>query len=186
MNNDYSGNRRLSCARLLAVMAAIAVLAAVTACGGRASSSGSASGESANQKMLAYSECMRKNGVPDFPDPNASGNIQVAPGNPNDPINSPQEQVANNICRHLEPGGGVSNPAAQQQTVNQLLKMAQCMRKNGMPNFPDPQVTNVNGGENITLPLSSAGITNFNSPQFQHAERACKSLIPPGTFPSPS
>jgi hypothetical protein len=165
-------------------MTAAAVLAA--ACGGSASSSVSAAGGSGTQKMLAYSECMRSHGVPDFPDPNASGNIQVTPGSPSDPINSPQEQVANNICRHLEPGGGETNPAAAQQALSQDLKIASCMRKNGMPNFPDPTVTNVNGGQNVTLGLAKAGITNFSSPQFQAAERACKSLIPADMFPSGS
>jgi hypothetical protein len=179
MNNDASGNRGSRRARLLAVMSVVAVLAA--ACGGSAASSGSASGGSGYQKMLAYSQCMRSHGVPDFPDPNASGNIQVTPGKPNDPMNSSHEQVANSICRHLEPGGGAPNSAAERQTVNKLLKLVQCMRTHGWPNFPDPKVS----GGSITLGLANAGI-DFNSPQFQTAERACKSLIPAGLFPSGS
>jgi hypothetical protein len=177
-NAMNKGNRESRRAGLLTFLAAVAVLATATACGGNASSSGAGSGGSTGyQQMLAYSQCMRTHGVPDFPDPNASGNIQVAPGSPDDPMNGPQEQVANNACRHLEPGGG-SNSGISSQTVQQLLKMAQCLRAHGVPDFPDPVVH----GNSVTLPTRM----NFSSPQFQSAERACKSLIPAGMFPPAS
>jgi hypothetical protein len=176
MNDSTGGYRGSRRAGLLAAVAVVAVLATATACGGSASSSsdGSASG---TDQMLAYSQCMRAHGVTDFPDPNASGNVQVAPGSLNDPMNSPQEQTAENECRHLLPGGGTSG-SVDQQKVDQLLKLAQCMRANGVPNFPDPTVS----GGNVTLNGSFA----FNSPQFQKAERACKSVTPAGLFPSAS
>jgi len=157
---------------LLAAMAVIGVLATATACGGSASSSsGSALGGSANQ-MLAYSQCMRAHGVPDFPDPDASGNIQVRPGSPNDPMNGPQEQVANDDCQHLLPGGGTSGTGANQQEVSQDLKLAQCMRAHGATNFPDPTVS----GNSVSF----QGTFYYRSPQWQRAEQSCKSLAPAG------
>jgi hypothetical protein len=179
MNKDYGGTRRSWRAGRVAVTAAGAVLATVTACSGGASPAGSASGASTGyEQMLAYSECMRAHGVPDFPDPNASGNIHVGPGSPNDPMNGPQEQTANNTCRHLEPGGGASNTGVDQQLVSQDLKLAQCVRAHGVPDFPDPTVA----GGSVTF----QGTFDTGSPQFQNAERACKSLIPAGMFPSAS
>jgi len=128
--------------------------------------------------MLAYSQCMRAHGVPDFPDPDAAGNIQVHPGSPNDPMNGPQEQVANDDCQYLLPGGGTSGAGVNEQTVSQDLKLAQCMRAHGAANFPDPTVS----GNSVSF----QGNFDYGSPQWQKAERACESLAPAGFFPPAS
>ena len=51
-------------------------------------------------KLLAYSRCMRAHGVPDFPDPNASGGLQLSggPGSDLDP-NNPAFQAAQRVCQ---------------------------------------------------------------------------------------
>jgi hypothetical protein len=177
MNNDYGGNRRLLRAGLLPAMAAVAVLTA--ACGGSASSSSSAGGSANYQMALAYSQCMRARGVADFPDPDAQGNIvQHVSGNPPADQSGSLFQAADTACRHLLPGGGGRSTAAQQQVISRWLQIAQCMRAHGVPNYPDPQVS----GGRIVTGLSAAGV-NVNSPQFQAAEHACKSVIPPGFSP---
>ena len=178
MNNDYGGTRRLPRAGLLPAMAAVAVLTA--ACGGSASSSSATGGSADYQQALAYSQCMRAHGVADFPDPDAQGNIiQHVSGNQPDDENGSVFQAADTTCRHLLPGGGGRSTAAQQQVISRWLKIAQCMRANGVPNYPDPKVS----GRSIVI-LSGSGI-NVNSPQFQAAEHACKSVIPPGFSPGP-
>jgi hypothetical protein len=187
MNGDIGGNRGARRAGLLAVTTATAMLAA---CGGSAAPpAGSASGGSARyEQALAYSQCVRSHGVPDFPDPDAAGNIvqQVRPGQPAG--NTPQERRAEDTCQHLLPHGGAAGSAVQHRMVSQLLKAAQCMRTHGEPNFPDPTVhgaatsgDTVSLPGNITLNLSGAGI-DINSPQFQAAQRACRSLLPAGLF----
>jgi hypothetical protein len=189
MNGDTGGNEGPRRAGLLAVTAAAAVLAA--ACGGSASpAAGPVSGGSARyQQALAYSACMRAHGVPNFPDPDAAGNIiqHVTHGQP--PGNGPRAQAADNTCRHLLPGGGASSTAPS-RVISQLLKLARCMRAHGEPDFPDPTTSSSPGKANsvslpgnITLPLGAAGI-NVNSAQFQAAARACESLAPRGLFPS--
>jgi hypothetical protein len=178
MSSDYGRNRESRRTGPLTVVTAAAVLATATACSGPASSPGPASGEATGQ-MLAYSRCMREHGVLDFPDPDASGNIEVTPGNPNDPMNSPQEHVADNDCKHLLPGGGSSTPGGgNQQAVSRDVKLAQCMRAHGAIDFPDPAASG-NGA-------SFRGSFDFSSPQWQRAERACKPLAPAGFFPSTS
>jgi hypothetical protein len=171
-------------AGVLAVTAAVAVLSA--ACGGSANPpAGPASGGSARyQQALAYSRCMRAHGVPNFPGPDAAGNIIQHVGNGQPSGNGPAEQAADNTCHHLLPGGGAGNPGTQRRIVTQLLRLAGCMRTHGEPNFPDPTVSKApaNGNTvalpgNITLGLGAAGI-DVRSPRFQAAERACRSLLP--------
>lgn len=55
-------------------------------------------------KVLEYARCMRANGLKDFPDPDASGALQMN----GDVINptSPQFQKAQRKCGHLMPGPG--------------------------------------------------------------------------------
>jgi hypothetical protein len=134
---------------------------------------GSSSGSDVNAQLAEYSQCIRENGVTNFPDQRAvNGQIQLSLPPDVDP-NSPQFQQALEACRSLSPmqqnGGGA--PSAEQQ--EQILKFVECMRKNGVPDFPDPTT----GGVVIGGPNS--GI-DPNSPQFQSAMQACRSLIPAG------
>lgn len=111
------------------------------ACGSN-SPAGTATGNSTNanlQKAVQFSKCMRANGVSNFPDPNSSGQLtidQVANGSHVD-TNSPAFQQALSACRDLEPAGftGQTRTAQQQQAA---LKFAQCIRDNGVKDFPDP------------------------------------------------
>ena len=60
--------------------------------------------------LVRFSECMRANGVPDFPDPTASGEL-ILPGNPGQIANDPTLQAASKLCakkvgvRGLDVGG---------------------------------------------------------------------------------
>jgi hypothetical protein len=165
-------------ARSAGLLVALAVLAlGVAGCGDSSdsSSSGSAAsggGSSDSTKLVQYAQCMRKNGVPSFPDPvNGQLNLQVTPGGPLDP-SSPQWKAAQQACKSLEPPGLQSGSAQSNQQQSQALKFAACMRKNGVPNFPDPQLE---GGGFIV----GEGVDS-NSPQFQSALTACRKLQPGG------
>jgi hypothetical protein len=162
---------------LAAAAVLVASLALVAAgCGGSGSSdansssgsaAGSSSGSDLNERLADFSQCMRENGVPNFPDQRAvNGQVQLSLPPGLDP-NSPQFQQAMEACRSLAPvqenGGG----AGQQ---DQLLRFAKCMRKNGVPDFPDP----TRGGL-----VTGSGI-DPNSAQFQSALQACQSLLPAG------
>jgi hypothetical protein len=82
---------------------------------------------------------MRSNGVSNFPDPGPSGQFTIdaiANGSGVD-INSPAFQQALGACKALEPAGftGTTRTALQQDAA---LKFAQCVRANGVADFPDP------------------------------------------------
>jgi hypothetical protein len=82
---------------------------------------------------------MRDNGVPDFPDPNASGQLTIdgiVNGSGLNP-NTPAFEQALSACKNLEPPGFMGNRRTPPQQ-EAALKFAQCIRDNGVPDFPDP------------------------------------------------
>ena len=174
----------------LAVALGLAVLA--SACGGSSgpgvarvptsgSSNAGSSGNSGSGKgdPAAYSACMRKNGVPDFPDPDSQGRLKITGGQRAngqkfgvDP-NSPQFKKAQQACQKLQPKGGKPSPQEQAKERQAMLKFAQCMRSHGVPKFPDPQFP-AGGGSLMTIGKD----VNPNSPQFKAAQQACQKLVP--------
>jgi len=126
-----------------------------------AASAGSAQ-HTALASALAFSRCMRSHGVPNFPDPDSQGNYP-----PQSSASAQAKQAslsAQEVCKHLLPSGGTGTPQQRQLKSTFALKVAQCLRGHGFPNFPDP-----NGSRQASPP----GI-DLNSPQFQAAETACE------------
>ncbi len=141
-----------------------------------------AGGSLASQE-LAFSRCMRANGVPGFPDPNPGGSFTVHAGSGGIDPASPQYQAANAKCGKLLPGGG-AGPTFNPLEGAALVKIAACMREHGIAGFPDP-VRAPSG----SLPPPKPGytrITNFEgwllefpatidlqSPAYARAAAAC-------------
>src|SRR5262245_8760032 len=165
--------RRGAWAAAAAALVALALVAA--GCGGSSgadsssasAAAGSSSGSDLNERLDKFSQCIREHGVPNFPDlRSVNGRIQFSLP-PGVESNSPQFQQAMKACRSLSPQQNTqgSQSAGQQQ---QLLKFAKCMRKNGVPDFPDPTTGALMTGTGI----------DPNSPRFQSALQACQSLLP--------
>jgi hypothetical protein len=135
-----------------------------------AASSSSGSGKAG---ALAYSQCMRAHGIPDFPDPAGNGQIrlQAQPGSDLNP-NSSRFKAAQLACKSLRPTG---SPQQQAQSRANGLKYSQCMRAHGIPDFPDP---NPQGG--LQISISPGSDLNPDSPRFAAAQRACQKLMPGG------
>jgi hypothetical protein len=68
------------------------------------------------------------------------------------------------------PGAGAGNPHSTGSVG--LAQFTKCMRSHGLANFPDP-----NAQGTFHLPKGMTG-----SPQFQSADRACRSLAPAGSL----
>ncbi len=119
---------------------------------------------------LAFSQCMRSHGFPNFPDPSSEGQVSVSGIDPN----SSQFQSAQKECAKYISGASGKPPSAarQQQMLAELLKFAECMRAHGITDYPDPQVsgngisTSIKGGKDSDL--------NPNNPRFQAAQKACQ------------
>jgi hypothetical protein len=155
---------------------AAAALAFVTGCGGEADGGGVAtvggtatpsSAPSADPDQgRKFAQCMRDNGVPDFPDPGPDGQI-VTKDFDRKKLTSEAGIKALQACRDLAPNGGERgdlDPAQQEQ----LRQWAACMRENGI-NMPDP---NPNTGGFLGL----GGELPFDpdDPKFQAAMDACQ------------
>lgn len=128
--------------RALAVPALIVIVALISACGSSApaeTGSGNDNNAASAQKAVKFAECMRRNGVSQFPDPGTSGKLTidaVANGSSLDP-NTPAFTQAISACKDLEPAGFMgSKRSSQQQQAG--LRFAECIRENGVTDFPDP------------------------------------------------
>jgi hypothetical protein len=156
-----------------------------SALGGDAPSTPSGGGQSSSltiaggnrQNALKYSACMRTNGEPNFPDPNAQGVIQFGSSDGIDP-RSAAFQKAQQKCAQHQGGGHAPSPAQQAKAQAAALKFSQCMRSHGEPDFPDPQFSS--GGISIKISAPGSGGSSAldpNSPIFQRAQRACRSFV---------
>jgi hypothetical protein len=133
--------------RPLAALALIAMVVMISACGSSApaETGGGSSGRggdptaTAHEKGVKFAECMRSNGVSEFPDPGASGKLTidaVANGSSLD-TSTPAFKQAISACKNLEPAGFMGSKRSSQQQ-DAALKFAQCIRANGVKDFPDP------------------------------------------------
>lgn len=159
--------------RPLAALALIAMVAMVSACGSSTpATTGSGSSSGANtaanvEKAVKFADCMRDNGVSEFPDPNASGDFAygIKAGSSLDPSTAAW-QSAISACKDLEPPGFMPKTLTAQQ-IQARLKVAQCIRENGMPDFPDP----TNNGPLINVPNAQSNT------QLQTALGKCRNLL---------
>jgi hypothetical protein len=147
-----------------------------------ASSSGTASSGAnkkltARQKAVKFADCMRDNGVDEFPDPDASGGLTidgVANGSSLD-TSTPSWKTAIATCKDLQPAGftGPGRRGAGQQEA--ALEFAQCMRDNGVKDFPDP-ANDAPLIDTSRIP-SAAGRGARSIPGFQAAVQTCRDVL---------
>jgi hypothetical protein len=162
----------------LALVGGLALLA--SACGGSSGANVAQAGTStvptpagASDDPNAYSKCMRRHGVTNFPDSDGS-RIRLSPTIDQ---RSQAFQAAARACRGLAPTPDPPAQRAQQQA--QLLAFARCMRSHGVPNFPDPTA---DGQLNLGRISHGRRVgVDSNTPQFRSAQHACQRLAPGGS-----
>jgi hypothetical protein len=152
--------------RHLITACAVALLMALTACG-RGGHHGGTNTSSDMDKRRAYAQCMRDNGVPTFPDPDPNG--RFGPGHEAINRDDPPFKAANEKCRDLLPAGD-KHDVVGPDTVQNMVKFAQCMRDNGVPDFPDP-------GADGKFPRDAEQKAH-DDPQFQAAAEKCRKDLP--------
>jgi hypothetical protein len=120
------------------------------------------------EAFLKYSQCMRDHGIP-MDDPQMEGggfSMSIPEG-----TDVAKVQAAEAECKQFMPNGG-EPPKLDAEQQEKMRKFAQCMRENGVPNFPDPSE---DGG--IMIDGGKLGL-DPRSQQFKDAEKACEQHQP--------
>jgi hypothetical protein len=126
--------------RTLRPLAALVLLAVIGAGCSNAPAETSTGNNTAatHEKAVKFTKCMRDNGVKEFPDPDPSGTltIEVINGSSLDPSTAAWKKAIS-ACKDLEPPGFTGGKRSPEQQ-KAALKFAECMRDNGVKDFPDP------------------------------------------------
>ncbi len=168
-----------SAARVAAVTTALAAALLAAGCSSSPSSTTPASAPSAGSTVaqaVAYTQCMRSHGVPEYPEPDSSGQLQKIGSGQQVGVSDAQLSTASNACQSLWPYQALT-PAQQQQQLADDVKFAQCMRSHGVPTLPDPVATD--GKVEFVISTSRTGI-NLDSPQILAKAQACQHVLPAG------
>lgn len=123
----------------LPLMAALFVLV-TTGCSSQSENTDTSQQDSAStSSAIDFSQCMRDNGVQDFPDPDASGQLTIdsIANHTNIDTSSTSFQQALTACRDLQPAGFTGYKRTDEQQAAALV-FAQCVRDTGLTDFPDP------------------------------------------------
>jgi hypothetical protein len=167
---------RTAAKALLLSCAALATALSLTACGGNGTAAanpgtqagaGQAGANQPDAETAAIVACYRAHGDPSFPDPVYDPNdgrwhFAVSPGT--------APASTQRACQHLFPSANASPPVPQAQ-FQALVRLAECIRSHGVPNWPDPD------------PDGSFGLPpalQTKAPGWVHASQACKNLFPAG------
>ncbi|MQA75371.1 MAG: hypothetical protein GEU88_13680 [Solirubrobacterales bacterium] len=162
--------------RKLGPLTALALVALIGAgCSDAPDENGSAGNtNAANQEQaVKFAECMRDNDVSEFPDPDASGGLTidgVVNGSSLDPSSAAWE-AAIGACKDLQPPGFTGDGEVSAEEQETRLEFAQCMRDNGVEDFPDP--TEDGPLIDTTRIPSAAGRGALSIPGFQAAADTC-------------
>ena len=176
--------------RCHAGVAIVASLALTTGCGGggspavarvasttntqRSSSSNPSLATAQASRALAYSRCMRSNGVANYRDPNSNGTLPKGGAHAFE-VSSSQYQTARQACRHLLPNGGSASltqclmtgdcpQSVVQPAMEEGRRFARCMRSHGVPTWPDPTIDAV-GRPSFQVTSAGISIDATRSPQ---------------------
>jgi len=119
---------------------------------------------------------MRTHGVPNYPDPDSSGNLPK-PDAHQFGVSTSQLQAAQQACQHLLPNSGAAISAESvqecmqahncprllvQQVLNEERRFAGCMRSHGVANWPDPTIDS--GGRPIfAISISKDGFNPYSA-----------------------
>jgi hypothetical protein len=176
-------------ATVIIATGALALLAAACSSGSLSSGGSLDAGGLANSRLVAYSQCMRSHGMPNFPDP--TGGVPPKVTAQELGVSSSQLQAAQRACQRLLPAVGASLTASSlqrcylagvcpqalvRQAVNGGLQFARCMRSHGVPNWPDPTI------DSQGRPVFNVDVPRPPPPQVSTAINECEGLDHAGSL----
>jgi hypothetical protein len=166
----------------IAIASIVVLVLLATGCGG----SSKAGGPGLSQSAVGYSRCMRSDGVPNYPDPDSSGQIPKGDAGRFGVSTSAYKRAAA-ACQHLLPAGGSFEQGAlqctlaadcpqavAQQMTSAMRKFARCMRSQGVLNWPDPTLDS-QGRPVFAISVSKDGF-DPDSQQISGKDQECEGL----------
>ncbi len=161
------------------VLVPVICLGALNACGSSGSHGATVASATSAFKLT---RCMHAHGISSFPDPTQGQGqggqgfpITKTPGGSTLTVggiafNGPAFQAAEKACRLF--GGGLSPRPLSETQKEAMLARARCIRKHGVPNFPDPVFGAGGEGAGVQLPPSLSP----DSPAIRKARQACANV----------
>ncbi|MER5772658.1 hypothetical protein [Streptomyces sp. NPDC001985] len=131
-------------------------------------SAASPSSKEDNEKYvanLAFSTCLREQGVEKFPLPQSNGSIRLEASSGID-VNTPEFKKAEEACRKQAPPIGQKQSRPPDAPKIDASKYVACMRESGQPDFPEPD----EGGMFMGIDL--------NTPEYKAAQKKCVKFMP--------
>jgi hypothetical protein len=158
---------------------AIAALSlGLAACGGdpeTEANAGTGSGPSSSEQEklreagVKFAQCMRENGVENFPDPQADGSSMIRVG-PESGIDPEDMEAAQKKCEHLQEDiRPQMSEADQAEFKEQALEHARCMREHGI-DMPDPKFS---ADGKVTMAFKKGSGPDPEDPEFREAQKEC-------------
>ena len=183
MQHESDGIARgRSPAHVAGALVALACGLVVTACSGAGQTPAQDAGtgtSASNPQALTASQCMRAHGITNFPDPvkgpgGVGLSVAESPGSPTItvagiPFSGPAFTAAAKTCK-FGPGNN-GRPLLSAAQRRGMLANAECMRRRGVPDFPDPEF----GPRGGVKGAASAGV-NVNAPAFIRANQKCDNV----------
>jgi hypothetical protein len=121
--------------------------------------------------LAAFAACMRSHGVPNFPDPDSTGEIPKIQVVATAQANPHKFNAAQTACIHLAPNGSLGRQETAAQKRTQLadeLSFARCMRSHGVARFPDPTAQG-----QLSVEMVQAQGIDVHAPAVLHVVQAC-------------
>lgn len=116
------------------------------------------------EEIVEYAQCIRANGYAEFPDPGPDGRLQISITTP---VAGEQFRAAQSACTDKLPSSmAAANAPMTPERLDGLVKFAECMREDGIANFPDPTPQGAFEISDPTLGLAT--------PQVQRAMQQCR------------
>lgn len=188
--------------RLTMTVAALSLVGLLGACGGGGGGgngggeSGGGSGEQASgdgEELYDWVECMGGEGI-DLPEPtrDANGDLVISgdgvelgtQGQASFGEYSEEEFMAGTeVCGHPPLRSGMSEESLREEE-ERVLAMSECMRENGVEDFPDPDFED-DESDGMFTPWPQEAVAEAQSdPDFEAADETCRDLaLPEGAEP---
>lgn len=142
------------------------------------------------QVLLEFAQCMRDNGVDEFPDPttDAEGNVRpFGGGGAALDLGADRDTIeaARDACMPIIEDLALNFVRGNRADIeDQLFEFAACMREEGV-DMPDPDFSNLLGGGPGQGGGPFGGAIDVEDPEFQEAAETCSEVFGAGGFGLP-